>query len=126
MISTRIGWTILIVEDDAQLRAVYKSALRLEGYTVVTAADGIDALRHVEAASPDAVILDLDLPRLDGYQVGRELALIAPDLPIVVVTGLDMTPAEERAFACVLRKPIDPDALIRAVASCISRNNPSA
>jgi DNA-binding response OmpR family regulator len=121
-----MGWTILIVEDDAQLRAVYKSALRLEGYAVITAADGINALRQVEAAPPDAVILDLDLPRLDGYQVGRELALIAPGLPIVVVTGLDVIPAQERAFACVLRKPIDTDALIRAVASCLARNNSSA
>jgi DNA-binding response OmpR family regulator len=124
--NTRMGLKILIVEDEAQLRAVYKSALRLEGYAVITAADGIDALRQVEAASPDGVVLDLDLPRLDGYQVGRELARIAPTLPIVVVTGTDVTPAEERAFACVLRKPIDPDALVSAVAACIARNGSSA
>jgi DNA-binding response OmpR family regulator len=124
--NTRMGLKILIVEDEAQLRAVYKSALRLEGYAVITAADGIDALRQVEAASPDALILDLDLPRLDGFTVGRELALIAPKLPIVVVTGMDVTSLQERAFPCVLRKPIDPDALVAAVKACIARNDSSS
>lgn len=64
---------VLVGENDASLRELYRSALRAAGYAVVAVEDGIDALRRVERARPEAVVLDLDLPRLSGRDVQKEL-----------------------------------------------------
>src|SRR5258706_15561940 len=80
--------TVLVVEDDPQLRFLYRMALMMAGYKVVAVEDGVDALRHVEADPPQAVVLDIELPRLGGLDVQREIAAHAEtrDIPIVVVT----------------------------------------
>jgi len=112
---------ILIVEDDAALRTFYRSVLTLEGYGVVTAEDGIDALKRIEEQPVGAVVLDLGLPRLRGEEVGREMAVhhAARNIPIVVVTGGDTSNLNLDDFACVLTKPVTAEALIRAVSNCL-------
>jgi CheY-like chemotaxis protein len=112
----------LVVEDDPDLRTVYRTALRGAGFVVFAVDDGIDALQYVEQTMPAAVVLDLGLPRLDGRDVQRELASdpATARIPIVVVTG-QTTQISEGDFACVLQKPIDPDALVSAVQKCIAR-----
>ena len=114
---------MLIVEDDPQLREVYRMALRAAGHVVLAVEDGTDALRQIEQAVPDLVVLDLALPRLGGHDVHRELKARPDtrDIPIVVVTGTDLSEAEARDFACVLRKPCDSDRLIAAVEQCLRR-----
>ena len=115
---------VLVVEDDPMLRELYRSALRAAGYAVVAVGDGVDALRRVEDKPPDAVVLDLGLPRLNGRDVQRELKS-APDtknIPIVVVSGSDTSDLDPRDFACVLSKPISADSLIVAVESCLRRS----
>lgn len=112
---------ILVVEDDSSLRELYRSALRAAGYAVVAVEDGVDALRRVERGRPEAVILDLGLPRLSGRDVQRELKS-SPDtqhIPIVVVSGTDTSDLNPDDFACVLNKPISADALILAVQNCV-------
>jgi DNA-binding response OmpR family regulator len=111
---------VLIVEDDPVLCTFYRSALQIAGYVVVTADDGISALRQIDGGVPEALVLDLGLPRLSGRDVGREVAHHLPQLPIVVVTGSaeEIDPDE---FACVLRKPITAVALIDAVEDCLLR-----
>ena len=113
--------TILIVEDDAALRTFYRSVLTLEGYVVITAEDGIDALKRIEERPVGAVILDLGLPRLRGEDFGREMAAhhAARNIPIVVVTGKDTANLNLEDFACVLTKPVTAEALIRAVRNCL-------
>jgi CheY-like chemotaxis protein len=114
---------VLVVEDDPTLRELYRSALRGAGYAVVAVADGLDALRRVERDAPDAVVLDLALPRLGGRDVQKELKS-APDtkhIPIVVVSGTDTSDLDPADFACVLNKPIDVDTLIVAVQNCLRR-----
>ena len=73
--------------------------------------------------APHAVVLDLALPRLDGRDVSRELRARADtrDIPIVVVSGTDMRDLDLEDFACVLRKPIHPEALVYAVERCLRR-----
>lgn len=112
---------ILVVEDDAPLREHYRSALRAAGYAVVAVEDGVDALRRVERGRPEAVILDLVLPRLSGRDVQRELksSPATQDIPIVVVSGTDTSDLNPEDFACVLNKPISADALILAVQNCV-------
>jgi len=114
---------VLVVEDDPTLREMYRSGLRAAGYAVVAVADGLDALRRVEREAPDAVVLDLALPRLGGRDVQKELKS-APDtrnIPIVVVSGTDTSDLDPDDFACVLNKPIDVDTLIVAVQNCLRR-----
>jgi DNA-binding response OmpR family regulator len=116
--------TVLVVEDDPVLRQLYRSVMTLEGYIVVSAEDGVEALRQIDIETPDLVVLDLGLPRLSGGDVRRELAAHAATehIPVVVVTGAP-DGLEESDFACVLKKPIDPRALLAAIANCLRKQN---
>lgn len=126
MLPTHSKRTIVVVEDDEDLRRLYRATLSAAGYAVVALADGIDALRYLDLAhAPDAVVLDLELPRLGGHDVRRELAAHAPTsrIPVIVVTGSDTAGLNEDDFACILRKPIRPDELVRAIDDCLRRQD---
>jgi len=118
---------ILIVEDDSDLRRMFRTALALSGFDVVEAPDGIDALLLIEDDPPDLVVLDLTLQRLDGISVQQELAAraVTRDIPIVVVTG---SGADVRGdnVACLLRKPVWPDVLVQTVRDCLARGSGAA
>jgi DNA-binding response OmpR family regulator len=118
------GAVILIVEDDTELRALYRSALRAAGYAVFAVEDGLDALEYVEQTTPAAVVLDLGLPRLDGRDVHREIESkhFNPRIPIIVVTGQTEN-IDETEYACVLHKPVDPDSLVDAVQRCLRQRS---
>jgi DNA-binding response OmpR family regulator len=118
---------ILIVEDDDDLRRFFRMALAVAGYEVQEAADGVDALRHVDNDPPDLVVLDLVLRALHGVSVQQELAAraLTRHIPIVVVTGstLELTGLN---VACVLRKPVAADELVKTVAACLATGAPTA
>jgi DNA-binding response OmpR family regulator len=111
---------ILIVEDDTDLRRMYYTALEGAGYLVDEAADGLEALRIVEARAPDVIVLDLTLHAVDGLSVQEELASRAATsrIPIVIVTGSDRE-VDALNVASLLRKPVMPDELIATVESCL-------
>jgi two-component system, OmpR family, response regulator MprA len=111
---------VLIVEDDPELRTLYRTALSLAGYSVVAVGDGLEALRRIDADPPDIVVLDMALPRLGGRDVSLEVGSHAETatIPIVVVTG-DARELNTSDFACVLQKPIDLDTLVRTVERCL-------
>lgn len=118
---------ILIVEDDADLRRLFRNALTIAGYETEEAGDGIEALQLIENRPPDLVVLDLILRALDGLSVQQELAsrALTSRIPIVIVTGSDLdTKALE--VACVLRKPVSPDDLVRTVKHCLRSGAPAA
>ena len=112
---------ILVVEDNTDLRRMFRMALALAGYDVEEAGDGLDALRLVENHPPDLVVLDLVLHSLDGVSVQQELAAgpVTRQIPVVIVTGssIDTDPLD---VACVLRKPVMPDKLINTVRRCLA------
>jgi two-component system glycerol uptake and utilization response regulator len=111
----------LVVEDDPALLTFYLSVLRIAGYNVMTAYDGVDALRRIETDTPALVILDLGLPRLGGLDVHAELKSHAEtrDIPIMVVSGTEASDLNPDDFACVMRKPVTAQALIEAVERCL-------
>jgi CheY-like chemotaxis protein len=117
--------TILIVEDDVDLRRLWRLTLQLEGYEVDEAGDGIDALRYLEQRPPDLVVLDLGLPTLGGLSVQQEIAaqVFTRDIPIVIVTGSteDLSNVD---VACVLRKPITLEQLVTTVRRCMKVGAP--
>ena len=112
---------ILIVEDEPETRLLYQVALTFEGYEVASATDGVEALVLMEQRLPDLVVLDLGLPRLDGWSVQQEIAAsaVTRQIPIVIVTGLEVDP-DELDVACVLRKPVTMDQLVDIVRRCLS------
>jgi DNA-binding response OmpR family regulator len=80
---------VLIVEDDDDIAQVLQRSLRLEGYEVRTASDGVAALDESQAFLPDLIVLDLGLPRMDGIDVARTLRGNQDDTPILMLTARD-------------------------------------
>ena len=114
---------VLVVEDDPAARELYRSILRQAGLSVVAVEDGFAALQVVETRPPEVVVLDLALPRVSGRDVYRELKA-RPDtrgIPIIVVTGHDVSDLDQGDFASVLQKPLDPNDLLSAVRGCMPR-----
>jgi CheY-like chemotaxis protein len=111
---------VLVVEDDLDLRRMFRQALVLAGFDVHEAGDGLEALRAIDRDGFDAVILDLGLPILSGYVVRQEIAAQphTRQIPVIVVTGRP-GPHDQLDVSCVLRKPVSPDRLIQTVHSCI-------
>ena len=119
--------TILIVEDNADLRFMFRTALAFAGYNVREAGDGYEALRIVDQTLPDLVVLDLLLPNISGTAVQQEIAAqaLTRDIPIVIVTGSALE-VDETRVACVLRKPVLPDEVVAAVKRCIRHGSARA
>ena len=119
----RLTTTILVVEDDLQLRTMYRAALTQAGYVVTAVEDGLDALRRIDEGPPSAVVLDMALPRLGGRDVQEELKsrLDTSHIPIIVVSGTDTRDLNPRHFDCVLRKPVLPEKLVEAVEACLKK-----
>lgn len=115
--------TVLIVEDDAATRAMYRDALVHAGYHVVAVEDGLDALRRIEEHAPDAVVLDLVLPRVGGWDVYKEFRAdpATSRLPVVIVTASDARDLEARDARYFLRKPVSVEALTAIVDQAIRR-----
>lgn len=106
---------ILLVEDDEVALSMYASALRMEGFHVRTAPDGLTALRIAESFAPDVVILDLRLPMASGFDVLHDLRATSLRMPVIAVSGHDpgIAAAEQDPdFFAALRKPFDTTDLI--------------
>src|SRR3954462_1543318 len=82
---------VLVVEDDEEIAQVLQRSLRLEGYEVKLAADGVRGLDEAHAFLPDIIVLDLGLPRLDGIDVAKRLRDDGDDTPILMLTARDAT-----------------------------------
>ena len=108
--------TILIVDDDPNYRELYKTALRFCGFDVVSASDGLGALQEIEQKRPALIILDLNMPCVDGWSVLSELGAheATRTIPVIVVTGTDMERAALQATA-ILRKPVLPEHVIPVI-----------
>ena len=81
---------ILVVDDDPDIRIMLSTVLEVEGYGVITARDGVECLELIRETQPDLLILDLLMPRKDGFTVVRELRESAEyaDLPILILTAV--------------------------------------
>ncbi|HEV8237192.1 MAG TPA: response regulator [Gemmatimonadaceae bacterium] len=118
--------TILLVEDDSATRELFDYALRLSGFAVIAARDGLAGLRAIEQQVPDAVVLDLDLPNVSGIDVHQEIASHAEtrDIPIIIVTGTGWR-APAGVFR-MLRKPITSDVLVTVVQQALRPHDDQA
>lgn len=117
--------TILLVDDDPAITWQLQPLLERAGFTVTVAADGEAALRLVQVAAPDLIVLDVLMPRLDGRAVLRQLRQAGQWLPVLLLTQVgDST---ERALALeegaddYLNKPFDPYELIARIRALLRR-----
>jgi len=113
---------ILVVDDDLLLRETVAAVLRGEGWRVTLAGTGRAALGAVTQQVPDLVLLDLRMPDLDGWQTLRRLRVIAPSLPVVIMTVAERTDTATAAAhgARFLAKPFTLDHLRTAVTSALA------
>src|SRR5260221_10974862 len=124
---------VLIVDDNPQNLKLAKVILAAEGYEVKTAIDAEDALRILESFRPRLILMDLQLPRMDGLELTRRLKAdpARREIIIIALTAYAMKGDDEKAFAAgcdgYISKPIDIDALPRIVAEHLApRLNPGA
>jgi CheY-like chemotaxis protein len=108
----------LVIEDERDQRDTLCGVLESAGWTVEVAEDGIAGLGRVPVARPDVILLDLRMPHLDGGGLLEMLRSTehGKTIPVVLVTGADVTPAARALADAVLMKPFDPDELLRVVA----------
>lgn len=117
---------ILVVEDEPELQAVVAYVLQDEGYRVLTASDGRQAIDRAREARPALVLLDMGLPVLSGEEVAAELGRLYPDPPPVVVmsaAGTVVERARRVGAASYIAKPFDLDELTAAVHRVLDRSS---
>jgi CheY-like chemotaxis protein len=113
--------SILVVDDDASVRALLRDVLECEGHEVRTAEDGFTALRAVTSARPDCVLLDVMMPGMDGHEVLARLRAFAggASLPVIMLTAAADDANAWRAWGggvdLFLSKPFDADELLRSL-----------
>ena len=119
--------TILLIEDHSDSRDVYGTALRHSGYRVLEAEDGREGVRLARQHRPDAIVMDMGLPLMDGWQATQELKAdpsMAP-IPVIAVTvhAQDSYRARSHAAGCdaFLEKPCSPTRLLGEISRFLDR-----
>jgi len=116
--------TILIVDDDPHLRELSRVFLQQEGFAVSEACDGVEALSILERSKVDLVILDIMMPKMDGWELCRQLRLWS-DVPILMLTARGETSQKLKGFQVgtddYLVKPFEPLELVARVKSLLKR-----
>ncbi len=109
--------TILVVEDDGDLRGIYKEILELYDYDVQIALNGLEGVEKFKEKKPSLVIMDADMPILDGYEAFKQIKEIDNNANVIIVTGfLDTEPKSIEALKLglikIISKPIGVDELL--------------
>ena len=120
---------ILVVDDEASIRRILETRLSMIGYDVVTAADGEEALEIFRKTEPNLVVLDVMMPKLDGYGVCQELRKES-DVPIIMLTALgdvaDRITGLELGADDYVVKPFSPREVIYRVKAILRRSSATA
>ncbi|MBP7217389.1 MAG: Hpt domain-containing protein [Acinetobacter sp.] len=117
---------IMIVDDSVTVRKVTTRLLERHGYDVVTAKDGVDAIEQLESIKPDLMLLDIEMPRMDGFEVTNLVRhhAIHRDLPIIMITSRTGEKHRERALSLgvsqYMGKPFQEEVLLENVASLLT------
>jgi two-component system cell cycle response regulator DivK len=121
-----VSATILLIEDNEQNRYLATFLLEQHGFKVVAANDGPSGITLVETLDPDLILLDIQLPGMDGYDVARGLRGIAllRLTPIIAVTSYAMVGDKEKALAAgcngYIEKPINPETFVEEVSAFLT------
>ena len=116
---------VLVVDDDKNTRLLMRALLEGEHYTVTLAANGEEALAVMERTHVDLVVLDLMMPRMDGYEFTRELRAANNDLPILMVSAKQLPDDRKKGFLAgiddFMVKPVDEEELLLRIKALLRR-----
>jgi CheY-like chemotaxis protein len=118
--------TVLVADDHGATRQVLRELLEIDGWSVVEARDGQEAVEKATASHPTAMVTDLGMPRLDGWSAAQALRRdpATADIYLIAVTGQELTTEQERGlhvlFDHVLVKPVRPSVLRTRLAQAVS------
>lgn len=121
---------VLIVEDSDDARDLYASYFRFMGYRVSEARDGLEALEGIPKLLPDVIVMDINLPGLDGWEVTRRLRSVLEShaIPVIAVSGLSIPDGADRSredgFSAFLAKPCLPKDLEAAALKALGQEGP--
>jgi CheY-like chemotaxis protein len=101
-----LGATVLFAEDDSSIRQNLAQLLSIQGYRVLTAEDGFEALRLLTQQDIDLLLTDIVMPGLDGVELARKAKALRPDMPIMFLTGYSSRAPEAIHMGRLLHKPI--------------------
>ena len=117
---------IAIVDDEESIRKALTRLLRSAGMDVDTFPSGVEFLKSLPTRRPDCVVLDLHMPRMNGFEVQAVLAESNAPVPAVIITGHDSTETRDRALAgrpvAYLRKPVNDQALLDSIELALTHN----
>ncbi|MGA7594713.1 MAG: Hpt domain-containing protein [Gallionella sp.] len=117
---------IMVVDDSLTVRKITSRILNRAGYQVITATDGVDALEKMQDSTPDVMILDIEMPRMDGFALVRELRRVpeTENLPIIMITSRTANKHREYAMQLgvntYLGKPYQEDELLQKIADFVA------
>ena len=109
---------ILLVDDEQRILAFLRSKLRVSGYEVITASNGLEALEQVQAQEPDLVVLDIMMPKKDGFETLKELRTFSP-VPVIILSAKGSQEDKIKGLGLgaddYLAKPFSPDELVARI-----------
>lgn len=120
------GRTILVVDDSATVRKLISGKLEKSGHTVVCAEDGVEGLARMREQLPDLVLLDITMPRMDGYEVCRQIRSNpeSREIPVVMISGkdgfFDKVRGRMAGTTAYITKPFGPETLMKALETYLS------
>ena len=117
---------ILVVEDNANARKLMEAVLAQHGYEPIPARDGVEALEILDRKHVDLIVLDIMMPRMDGYEFTRTLRESGCDLPILMVTAREKPADKHKGFQIgtddYMVKPVDEEEMILRIAALLRRS----
>lgn len=119
---------VLVVDDNVDAATTLGILLESAGYQVQTCFDGPTALAAADRFEPDACVLDINMPGMDGYELARRLRQAAPDRPPVLATVTayedygHLTRAADAGFDLHFTKPADPSEVVEQLADCVRKD----
>lgn len=120
---------ILVVDDEEDILSLVKMRLEANGYEVITAQDGQEGLNIAKSAKPDLIVLDLMLPKMDGYKVCRILKFDSryKDIPIILFTARSREEDKKTGFVtgadAYITKPFEPQVLLENIKKLLSKKH---
>lgn len=119
-------FNIMVVEDDHNTRKLMEAVLVQNGYEVILAKDGIDALEKMESHHVDLIVLDIMMPRMNGYELSETLRKCNCNLPILMVTAKETPTDKKKGFLVgtddYMVKPVDEEEMILRIAALLRRS----
>ena len=119
--------TVMVVDDSVTVRKVTGRFLEREGFRVITAKDGVEALQLLQDHVPDVMLLDIEMPRMDGFEVAKNVRTSSrlKDLPIIMITSRTGEKHRERAFSLgvnkYMGKPYQEDLLLTNIHELLTK-----